>query len=137
MRHQGGARPIARNPPRLEGLTFHEHGRTMPRSATTVFGGVDVMLGQLDRLLAVMTLPRVSLGIIPPTVVRRLWPGEGFWIFDDQLVKIETTSAGIKVTQPREIALFEKAFGILQDHAVYGREARGLITQAMIDLQHL
>jgi transcriptional regulator with XRE-family HTH domain len=93
-----------------------------------VFGGPDVMLGQLDRLLAVMTLPRVSLGIIPPTTVRRMWPGEGFWVFDDDLAVIETTTAEIKVTQPREIALFEQAFKRLQDHAVYGADARDVIT---------
>lgn len=107
------------------------------RTLTTVFGGSSVMLGQLDRLLAVMTLPQVSLGIIPTDIVRHLWPGEGFWIFDDQLVKIETTSAGIKVTQPREIALFEKAFAMLQRQAVYGRDARNLINKAVIQLQHL
>ncbi|WP_205717525.1 helix-turn-helix domain-containing protein [Actinomadura soli] len=107
------------------------------RTLTTIFGGGDVMLGQLDRLLAVMTLPRVSLGIIPNDIVRRLWPGEGFWIFDDLLVKIETTSAGIKVTQPREIGLFEKAFTVLQGQAVYGQDARGLINEAMARLQHL
>ncbi|WP_067484856.1 helix-turn-helix domain-containing protein [Actinomadura hibisca] len=107
------------------------------RTLTTVFGGRDVMLGQLDRLLAVMTLPSVSLGVIPPDVVRRFWPGEGFWIFDDQLIKIETTSAGIKVTQPREIALFEKAFMLLQGQAVYGRDARHVINEAIEHLQHL
>jgi transcriptional regulator with XRE-family HTH domain len=102
-----------------------------------IFGGSDVMLGQLDRLLAVMALPRVSLGIIPSNTVRKMWPGEGFWIFDDDLVKIETTSAGMKVTQPQEIALYVKAFRGLQDQAVYGRQARELIT-AVIDrlLQH-
>lgn len=94
----------------------------------TVFGSVDVMLGQLDRLLAVMTLPRVSLGIIPPTTVRRMWPGEGFWIFDNDLAVIETTTAEIKVTQPREIAQFVQAFKRLQDHAVYGADARDIIT---------
>ncbi|MET7934689.1 Scr1 family TA system antitoxin-like transcriptional regulator [Streptomyces sp. NPDC005322] len=31
----------------------------------TNFGGPEVMKGQLDRLLAVMRLPRLSLGIIP------------------------------------------------------------------------
>lgn len=106
-----------------------------PSVLSTVFGDTDVMLGQLDRLLAVMTLPRVSLRIIPPYAARRMWPGEGFWIFDDQLVKIETTSAGLKVTQPREITLFATAFTTLQSQAVHGAEARELISSAMIALQ--
>jgi transcriptional regulator with XRE-family HTH domain len=100
----------------------------------TIFGGVDVMLGQLDRLLAVATLPRVSLGVIPPGTVRRMWPGEGFFLFDDDLAVVETTSAEIKVTQPQEIGLFADAFRRLQDEAVHGSEARALITQTMRDL---
>ena len=36
----------------------------------TPVGSSDVMQGQLDRLLAVMSLPRVSLGIIPSTRAR-------------------------------------------------------------------
>ncbi|BCB84453.1 helix-turn-helix domain-containing protein [Phytohabitans suffuscus] len=100
----------------------------------TIFGGVDVMLGQLDRLLAVATLPRVSFGVIPPGRIRQMWPGEGFFLFDDDLAVIETTSAEIKVTQPQEIRLFADAFRRLQGEAVFGAEARGLITGTMDDL---
>jgi transcriptional regulator with XRE-family HTH domain len=103
-----------------------------PWALETIFGGPDIMLDQLDRLLAAMALPRVSLGIIPPNIVRKMWPGEGFWIFDDDQVKIETTSAGMKVTQPQEIALYVKAFKALQEEAVYGQAARELI-HAVID----
>jgi uncharacterized protein DUF5753 len=105
------------------------------RALRTIFGGVDVMLGQLDRLLAVATLPRVSFGVIPPGTVRRMWPGEGFFLFDDDLAVIETTSAEIKVTQPQEIRLFADAFRRLQGEAVYGAEARALISQTTRDLK--
>jgi transcriptional regulator with XRE-family HTH domain len=102
-----------------------------------LFGSVDVMLGQLDRLLAVMTLPRVSFGIIPPTTVRKVWPGEGFWIYDDAVAVVETTSAEIKVVQPRELALFSRTFKLLQDQAVYGTDARDLIAGIMQDFVQL
>jgi transcriptional regulator with XRE-family HTH domain len=100
----------------------------------TVMGSRDVMLGQLDRALAVMSLPRVSLGIIPRMTVRSLWPGEPFWIFDDHTVRIEITSAHLTITQPREIALYARAFGWLQRSAVYGTEARAVIMRVMDDL---
>jgi transcriptional regulator with XRE-family HTH domain len=100
----------------------------------TIFGGVDIMLGQLDRLLAVATLPRISFGVIPAGTIRRMWPGEGFFLFDDDLAIIETTSAEIKVTQPQEIRLFADAFRRLQGEAVYGAEARSMITETMRDL---
>ncbi|MGW6599453.1 helix-turn-helix domain-containing protein [Streptomyces sp. NPDC055036] len=100
----------------------------------TNFGGPDVMRGQLDRLLAVMTLPRLSLGIVPRRAEMRIWPGNSFSLFDARLVLVETYSAEFSVTQPREIALYAKAFDLLKASAVYGRAARALIRSALDDL---
>ncbi len=96
----------------------------------TMVGNPEVMIGQLDRLLAVMSMPRVGLGIIPtdaPYVV----PTNQFIMFDDQLVHLETVSAEINVTQPREIALYTKTFTALAGQAVTGAPARALITEAL------
>jgi len=41
------------------------------------------------------------------------------------MVQIETISAELTVTQPREIALYEKMFAILAAQAVYSDAARG------------
>lgn len=101
----------------------------------TRFGGVDVMRAQLERLLGVTELPNVSFGVIPPDVVRTMWPGEGVWIFDEKVAVVETTSAELTVTQPREIVLFLRAFERLREHAVYGTEARALIRRAMVELE--
>ncbi|WP_326810694.1 Scr1 family TA system antitoxin-like transcriptional regulator [Streptomyces scopuliridis] len=97
----------------------------------TNFGGPEVMRGQLDRLLAVMTLPRLSLGIVPRRAEMRIWPGNSFSMFDTRLVLVETYSAEFSVTQPREIALYAKAFDLLKASAVYGRTARALIRSAL------
>ncbi|WP_214413783.1 helix-turn-helix domain-containing protein [Sphaerisporangium fuscum] len=91
----------------------------------------DVMAGQLGQLLEGMSLPSVSLGIIPSTVRRKLWTMETFSIYDDKRVFIELLSAGVTVTQPREIALYVKGFTELASHAVYGSKARALITAAI------
>jgi hypothetical protein len=100
----------------------------------TRVGDADTMSGQLDRLLAVMALQRVSLGIIPCTGERRIWTSAGFWIFDRGTVQVETPSAELTVTQRSEIAVFEKRFARLQESAVYGPDARCLITKALADL---
>ncbi|MFJ7995636.1 Scr1 family TA system antitoxin-like transcriptional regulator [Streptomyces sp. NPDC096310] len=42
------------------------------------FGGPEVMRGQLDRLLAVIGLPRLSLGFIPRSAPLSIWPGNSF-----------------------------------------------------------
>jgi transcriptional regulator with XRE-family HTH domain len=97
-------------------------------------GTIDTMAGQLDRLLAVMSLPRVSLGIIPATAPRAIFASVGFWIYDDALVGVETPTAALEITQPREIRLYAKMFDQLRHTAVYGAPARTLITKAITDL---
>jgi hypothetical protein len=94
-------------------------------------GSAEVMAGQLDRLLAVMSLPGASLGIIPATVARRVMPSGGFLIFDDDMVQAETIAAELTVTQPQDIALYVRRFDLLRDDAVYGRAARALVGAAM------
>lgn len=97
----------------------------------TNFGGPEVMRGQLDRLLAVMRLPRLSLGIVPRSAPTSIWPGNAFSMFDDRLVLVETYSAELSVTQPREIELYTKAFALLKQSAVYGTAVRDLISTAI------
>ncbi|MEW9554229.1 helix-turn-helix domain-containing protein [Nonomuraea sp. NPDC050783] len=91
----------------------------------------DVMAGQLGQLLEGMSLPSVSLGIIPSDARRKLWTMETFSIYDDKRVFVELLSAGVTITQPREIALYTKGFTELAAHAVHGTQARSLITKAI------
>jgi transcriptional regulator with XRE-family HTH domain len=97
-------------------------------------GDAEAMAGQLGHLLAVMPLPRVSLGVIPFATERSMWPVESFRIFDDQRVQIELVSAAVNVTVPGEIGAYERTFADLQALAVYGASARALITEAMATL---
>jgi hypothetical protein len=100
----------------------------------TWFGTAETQMAQLDRLLAVMSLPTVSLGIIPLMIERVAVPSAGFWIFDDNLVALETPTASIEVSRPQEIALYLRMFDHLTTSAVYGRAARALITNTLNDL---
>lgn len=99
----------------------------------TEVGGPEIMIGQLDRLLAVSSLPRVRLGIVPERAPYRV-PSSQFIMFDDRMVHVEAISAELTITKPREIALYAKAFQGLTALAVHGRDARALITA---ELQHL
>jgi transcriptional regulator with XRE-family HTH domain len=100
----------------------------------TRVGDATVMAGQLDRLLAVMSLHRISLGIIPSMGRRHTWASVGFWIFDQHVVHIDTPSAELTITQRSEIAVFEKKFARHQRSAVYGQEARDLINRILVEL---
>lgn len=70
----------------------------------------EAMKGQLRHLLAVKPLASVSLGIIPFTVQRTVWPLEAFYLHDDVQAMWETLTAETNVTQPRELADYAKAF---------------------------
>ncbi|MEU1664580.1 helix-turn-helix transcriptional regulator [Streptomyces sparsogenes] len=95
-------------------------------------GDADTMAGQLGHLLAVGSLPSVSLGIIPFSAAsRRAWPLETFHVYDDEMVSVELLSAKVTVTQPSEVALYVKAFAELSELAVHGSAARALITSAL------
>jgi len=97
-------------------------------------GDADVMAGQLDRLLAVMSLPRVRLEVIPSMAERLVMPSAGFLIFDEEMVQAETVSAWLNVTQPHEIALYARRFELLRQSAMHGCEARALIHRALDDV---
>jgi hypothetical protein len=97
-------------------------------------GTAEVMAGQLDRLLTVLSLPRVRLGILPARSVYRT-PTNQLIIFDDRLVNMETVSAELAITQPREIALYLKAFHELSKSAVYGHGAREFIAAALAEVR--
>lgn len=99
----------------------------------TRVGDEAVMTDQLNRLRAIMSQHRISLGIIPAMGTRHTWLSVGFWIFDRHTVHIDTPSAELTITQRSEIAVFEKKFLRHQQSAVYGREAGHLINKAIAD----
>jgi transcriptional regulator with XRE-family HTH domain len=99
----------------------------------TQVGGADVMAGQLSRLLAFMSLPAVSLGIIPSAGQRHSLTQGSFWLFDESRVQVETVSAGLDITQPTEIHLYAQVFEYLQRSAVYGHSARDIIGHALTE----
>jgi len=100
----------------------------------TWFGTAETQAGQLDRLLAVMSLPTVSLGIIPMMAERSLVPSTGFWIFDDSLAALETPTASLQVTRSQEIELYSRMFDRLVASAAHGKAARALVAKAISEL---
>ncbi|MER8068023.1 DUF5753 domain-containing protein [Streptomyces sp. NPDC094034] len=98
-------------------------------------GNAEVMAGQLAHLLSVLSLPSVSLGVIPAAAERTMWPLEAFYVFDGELVAVETLTAEVNVTAPGEARDYVKAFGELTGSAVFGAAARTLITDAMSEFR--
>ncbi|MFJ3877438.1 helix-turn-helix domain-containing protein [Streptomyces sp. NPDC090077] len=94
-------------------------------------GDGETMAAQLRHLLNVMPLASLSLGVIPFTARRTMWPLEAYYAYDDRLVVVETLTAEIDVSQPGEIADYLKGFNMLRDLAVFGDHARALIGTAI------
>ncbi len=95
---------------------------------------IDAMLPQLDRLVSLSALRNLRLGVIDFTTPYVSDPRHGFWLFDDDRVRVETFSAELNLRQPPEIALYTGIFEQLADVASYGSEARAIITQVIDDL---
>jgi hypothetical protein len=73
----------------------------------------------------------VSLGIVPMGAERTMWQSPGFWIFDDTQVSMESPTAELTITQPREVQMYERVFAELSTMAVVGAPARALIVAAI------
>ncbi|MFJ9371574.1 hypothetical protein ACIRRA_45300 [Nocardia sp. NPDC101769] len=69
-----------------------------------------------------MTLPRVVLGIVPSEAEFRV-PISNFCMFERKRVLVETITAELTITQPRELMLYEKNFKALAEQAVLGDAA--------------
>jgi transcriptional regulator with XRE-family HTH domain len=91
----------------------------------------DIMIGQLDRLMAMTSMRNVKLGIIDFKTQYVTDPRHGFWVYDDHLVQFESYSAEINLRQPQEIELYSGIFEHLAAVASYGREARAIISRVM------
>ena len=97
--------------------------------------GVEMQREQLAHLLDVMTLPSVSLSIIPMRAGRHGYrPRESFDITDSDLVSIEMLTGFLSLTHPGEIAAYVTAWEQLYSIAVRGPKARALIRGALAAL---
>lgn len=96
----------------------------------TRVGSAEAMLEQLDRVMAAMTLPNVSIGIIPAGAGLGAHTQTAFWIFDESLVKVETLTAALDITRPEEVHIYLTVFEQMARAAVYGDAARTLMLQA-------
>jgi hypothetical protein len=95
---------------------------------------VSVMRAQLDRLVAATTLPNLRLGIIPDEAELRLPPMHGFWILDERLVQVEVFAADLNLSDESEIRLHIDAFDLFAAGAVYGSDARAVLTRLALAL---
>jgi transcriptional regulator with XRE-family HTH domain len=100
---------------------------------------VTVQRAQLAHLLTVMTLPAVSLGIIPmaPGIRRGHRPRESFEIFDGRQVNIEMLTGLLTLTYADEVSAYVRAWNELDSVAVHHAQARTVIRRVIAALDEL
>ena len=94
---------------------------------------LDVMHGQLDRLLAVSTLPNVEFGVIPfrhrspPSLIN------GFWIYDEAMIGLATMTKDLILRDPDDIAFYVRAFEDYAKCADFDEGGRDVIISILDD----
>ena len=91
----------------------------------------DVMTGQLGHLISMTTMPAIRVGIIPFEAQLTVGPIHGFYLYDNKLVLVELFTAVLNVAQADKIGAYERVFGHLAEAAVYGAEARAILTRML------
>ncbi|MFN2495881.1 MAG: helix-turn-helix domain-containing protein [Pseudonocardiaceae bacterium] len=94
----------------------------------------EVLEGQLDRLLGLASMRTVRLGVIPFETQLGNAPLHGFAIHDESRVRVETLTATLTLSEPSEIRDYLELFAEYANLAVYGGEARAVITRTLSEL---
>jgi transcriptional regulator with XRE-family HTH domain len=95
---------------------------------------IETMLAQLDRLVSLSNLRNIRLGVIGFKTPYVADPRHGFWLLNNDRVRVETFSAELNLRQQHEIELYGRIFEHLAGVASYGGSARAIITKVMDDL---
>jgi len=92
----------------------------------------DTLAGQMDRLLAISGLSSLELGVIPFEAPLPIWPVSGFRLYDRDLVVVETISGEQHLSDPDEVANYERWLDLLRAAALHGRDAAQVIQRALV-----
>ncbi|MFC9964377.1 DUF5753 domain-containing protein [Nocardia ignorata] len=93
-------------------------------SSAVVRAQITALIDNLD------TRPNMRIGIVPLHTEFRA-PTPAFVIHDSAAVETETVTGEVIATRPDDIAVAERTFALLQNQAVYGDDARVLLTQVL------
>ena len=92
------------------------------------------LVGQLDRLLAVIGLSTLDLGVIPFEAAVPVFPLSGFRLYDD-LVIVESIMGEQQLAEADDVAGYEKYLELLRDAASTGTEAAAVIRRSLESLR--
>jgi hypothetical protein len=91
----------------------------------------EVMAAQVAYIASVAEVETVRIGIVPFSARAADIPLHGYEIFDERLVNIGLEHAAVAVTDPHDVRVYLRLFGVMSDAAEFGAQARArLVTVA-------
>lgn len=89
-----------------------------------------VLAAQLDRLAGVIGLDTLELGVVPFAASLKIYPGNGFWIYDERRVVVEDWHAELWLDDTDTVATYLRVWDTLRASAMYGVDAQNVISSA-------
>ena len=89
-------------------------------------GSPEVMTAQAEKIVSVMTLPNVTVAVLPASATLPIPLQSAFVIYEipeDPLVMVELLPGEVSYTQAGDVGLYQEAFRVLQGHAITGSSA--------------
>lgn len=93
-------------------------------------GPPDMMIAQLEYVVAMTRSPRVRVGIIPFGTPRAVWPPSNFNLYDERTVVPGILRTQVVLEQP-DVAPYVELFAALLTLAVFDDDARRIVTAAI------
>jgi len=93
------------------------------------------LAAQLHHLAGAIGLDTVELGIVPLSASLKIYPGNSFWIYDERLVVVEDWHAELWLNDADSLATYLRVWRFLRESAVYGPDARNVISRAQREVQ--
>ncbi|MFC7330031.1 helix-turn-helix domain-containing protein [Marinactinospora rubrisoli] len=94
----------------------------------------ETMAGQLDRIAGLIGAGHVRIGIVPTNIEVTAVPTHGFWLFDDELVLVETIGAELRLADADAITPYRRVFTELGRVAAHGHAARRVLARIRREL---
>ncbi len=93
-------------------------------------GGPELMSAQLHDLIVISRQPNVRLGIVDWRIPATFTAPHGFHVYDARAVQVGTRDGTAFLTDSGKVADYRTLFGQLETLAVFGDDARAILTTA-------
>ena len=100
-------------------------------------GSPAVMLEQLDAIAEATRLPTVRIGVVPYSTPMPVFPRHGWHIYDSDAVILGTETGTATITDPDDVADYERLFGVIEERAAFDGAAREVLERIADDYRRL